>query len=283
MPDEDHDVLVGELRDRGWGVAELRLLPSTPDELYPDVDAAGAALDRWVADGVDVVIAFSTAFAQLVAERAPEVKGLFLVNDPVAAGLVDDPRRPAGSITGVTFRTPADRTLDLARRTLGPLRRLGYLFPVGDPGVAGHRASVETAAAAFDLEVVAASFDGVEGVPEAVDQLAAADVDAVLLANATGTFRAVEALGTALDAAGLPTIANTDVATFAVLVVTPDGAEVRRQLARQAARLLAGAEVASVPVEDPRKFVVILNRTKAEALGLPELEPELLRQVDVVR
>jgi ABC-type uncharacterized transport system substrate-binding protein len=68
-----------------------------------------------------------------------------------------------------------------------------------------------------------------------------------------------------------------------VLVLTPDRAEMRRQLGRQVARLLAGAEVASIPVEDPRKFVVIIDRTRASVLGLPELDQELLRQADVVK
>ncbi len=283
VPDDDHAVIVEELRDRGWGPTQLEVLPADPLELHPDPEGAAATLDAWVRDGIDLVIAFSTPLAQLAAERAASVPGLFLVNDPVAAGLVTDPRHPDGSMTGVTFRTPADRTLDLADRALGGLSRVGYLFPDGDAGVPGHRRGVLAAAEELGIEVEEASFTDADGVEDAVGQLADAGVQAVLLASSNGTFRVLDAIAAALDAHDLPAIANTDFAEFAVVIVTPDGAEVRRQLARQAVRLLAGADVSAVPVEDPRKFVVILNRTQAAELGLPPFDPDLLRQADVVR
>lgn len=284
VADEDHGVFVSELRAQGWNVGpDLVILPSDPEQLLADSDAAAATLDEWLDAGVDVVVAFSTPFARLAVERAPKVPVLFLLNDPVAAGLVGDPERPDQGATGVTFRTPADRTLDLTLRLLGENASLGYLAPTDDPAVEGHRTAVLAAAEAHGIEMVEATFDGDEAVSDAVDELRRAEVGAVILASSTATVRAIDALRDALAGAELPVVANTDFIDFAVLIVTPDGAEVRRQLARQAARLLAGADPASVPVEDPRKFVVIVNRTLALELGLPEPDPELLRQADVVR
>lgn len=284
VSDENHGDFVDELRRQGLRVGiDVVLLPSDPEELYGDAAAAEAAVHRWLRGDLDLVVAFSTPFAQLVAGLEVDVPGLFVVNDPLAAGLVDDRRRPEGRMTGVTFRTPADRTLSLASEALGGLSRVGYLFPSGDPAVPGHRAAFLAAAEQLDIELVEASFAEPADVAAAAAVLAAADVEAVVIANSNATFRAQEALRAALDEHRLPAIGTTDILDFAVLVLTPDGAELRRQLARQAARILQGADVANVPVEDPRKFLLILNRTKARELGLGDIPDGLLRQADVVR
>lgn len=284
VPDADHAVFVEELRAQGWRVGEdVRVLPADGTEVHADIDEAREELRRWGQDGLDLVIAYSTPHAQLVAEEAPGVPGLFNLNDPVAAGLVEDLRHPDGQLTGVTFDSPADRTLHLTRQVIDGLERIGYAAPSDDPAVPGHRRAVLEAADALGIEVVEATFDGPDDVPRAIDELVQAEVGAVYLASSNATIQALDPLERALDRHALPAVANTDFATFAVVVLTPDRAEVRRQLARQTARLLSGAEVASVPVEDPRKFVLILNRTVLDDLGLPDLDRALLRQADLVR
>jgi putative tryptophan/tyrosine transport system substrate-binding protein len=284
VPDEDHGEFVEELHRQGWTAGrDVRILPEDPEDLYRDADEAREVLTGWLDDGIDLVVAFSTPFAELTTEIAPGAPVLFMLNDPVAAGLVDDPNQPDGTLTGVSFRVPADRTIDLAAQLLGGMDRLGYLRPADDPAVPGHRSAVVEAVNELGIALEEATFTGPDDVGDAVDRLVAAGVDAVLPANANTTLRSLDAMEEALDRHRLPAIANTDHARFATLVLTPDGTELRRQLARQAARLLSGADVSSVPVEDPRRFVAIVNRSKAEELGLPPLDATVLRQVDVVR
>jgi putative tryptophan/tyrosine transport system substrate-binding protein len=184
----------------------------------------------------------------------------------------------------VSFATPADRTLALATRLFPELARVGYLEPAGDPAVPGHREAILTAAQAADIEVVVAAFgDGGDEVRSAVDALVDAEVDAVVLASANATVAAYEDLRAAVGDAELPIVSNNSRADFAVLTLEPDGAEIRRQVARQVARLLAGDPVAQVPVEDPRRFRVVLDRTLARSLGAAGLDDGLLRQADEVR
>lgn len=284
IPDEDQPAFVDELRAQGWSRRDVEIVPDDPDAVAADADAARRQLREWLRADVDLIVASSTPYAVLAAEVAPDVPTLFLVNDPVAAGLVQDLSRPDGNMTGVTFRSPADRTIDLASQVLGGgLDRVGYLAPVGDPAVAGHRARVRAAAQDLGVDLLEVDFDGPGAVAAAVDELRAADVDVVYLASANATVQAMDVLEAELEAAGLPVVANADYLDFALLILAPDGEEVRRQLARQAARLLAGADVSSVPVEDPRRFVTIVNREAAAALGLPPIDPAVLRKMDVVR
>lgn len=285
IPDDHQPAFVDELRAQGWsGGRDVEVVPRGPDEVASDPDQARRLLREWARADVDLIVASSTPYAALAAELVPDVPTLFLVVDPVAAGLVRDPARPDSNMTGLTFWTPADRTLDLASQVLGGgLDRVGYLAPVGDPAVEGHLAGVLAASEELGIDLVEVVFDGPEAVPAAVDELSAAGVDLVYLPSANATVQALDVLETALMAARLPVVANADYVDFALLVLAPDGEEVRRQLARQAARLLAGADVSSVPVENPRRFVTTVDRGVADTLGLPPIDPAVLRKMDVVR
>lgn len=285
IPDEEQPAFVDELRAQGWSNGrDVEIVPDDPQEVAADPEAATRQLREWLRADVDLIVASSTPHAALAAELAPDVPILFLVIDPVAAGLVRDPAHPDGNMTGLTFRTPADRTLDLAAQVLGrDLARVGYLVAASDPAVAGHLAGVRTATDELGLELVEVEFEGPDAVPAAVDELRSAAVDLVYLPSANATVQALDALEAELMAARLPVVANADYVDFALLVLAPDAEEVRRQLARQAARLLAGADVSSIPVEDPRRFVTTVDRGVAEALGLAPIDPAVLRKMDVVR
>lgn len=282
VPSEHHQIFLDELQALGWTAGQnLRILPADPGELHETPDQALDALRSWRRDGLDLAIAYSTPYAQLVAAE-PDLRGLFVVNDPVAGGLVTNLDAPEGQLTGLTWSTPADLTLDVASSALGGLGRIGYLHPTGDPAVPGHRDGVLDAARALGIDVVDASFDGPADIPAAVQSLARAEVDAVYLASANATFTALEPLERELGRHALPVIANVPFVEFAVVTLSPDRAELARQLARQVARLLDGTAIEAVPTELPRRFEIAINRTQAQSLGLT-IESRILRQADVVR
>jgi putative ABC transport system substrate-binding protein len=268
-----------ELRAAGWVEGEnLTVLARDPDQTHPD--GAAEAVRGWVDEGVDLIVALSTSGARVADEEAPDVPVLFVVNDPTAAGLVDDERAPEGHLTGVTYRVPADRTLDVAMRTLGSVGVVGLLWPEDDPAAGPVRAHVRTAGRSLDVEVVEAGFTGPEEVAGAVDRLAAAGADAILLANAPATLRAGDAIGEAAARVRIPVVANT-VAPEALVVLTPDSEQLYRQLGRQAVRILSGSEVSEVPVEDPGGYRVVLSRAAANRLGI-DLPDDVLRIADEV-
>lgn len=274
--------VVEELRIAGYRTGQnLTILAGDADETYPDPDDAAAAAARWEADGVDIVLAFSSTGAQVAAEAAPNTDILFLSNDPTATGLVDDEQAPTGRLTGVTFRVPADRTLELASRAVPGMTRIGMAYPPDDPAARTNLDTVKAAAEEVGLTLVTAEFDAPEAVGAAVEQLVGQDVDALLLSTSPVATRAIAETAAAAAAAGLPVIANTTLAESAVVSLSPDTEELGRQLGRQAARLLAGARPSAIPVEDPNHFVVTVNVRAAAALGIT-VPPDLLREADTV-
>ncbi|MEA2452777.1 MAG: putative tryptophan/tyrosine transport system substrate-binding protein [Actinomycetota bacterium] len=279
---EGQDILLGELRDAGFTAgANLEVLGEDPELAYPDPVEAQKVVEGWVDDGVDLIFALSSSGAMVAAEAAPDIPVLFISNDPSATGLVTNEVQPEGNLTGVTFRVPADRTLSIARRALSRLEKVGLVYPSEDPAAQPHAAAVEAAARSLGLKLVTANFTDETDAAQAVDDLVAEGVDAIFISNSPTAIRALEPIQAAADKAGVPTIANTAVATGAIVVLSPDSAELNRQLGLQAARLLSGSAVADVPVEDPREFQLILNAAGARKLSI-QIPKAVLREAELV-
>ena len=275
--------MVDEFRRAGLTPGRnLELLGADPSEAYADPDVAADTLDRWRDEGLDVLVALSTSGASVAREVTPEVPVVFVVNDPVAVGLVSSEDSPEGQLTGVTYQVPADRTLDIARRAIPDLTRIGFLYPADDPAAPPHRDAVAGAARSLGLAMDAEPFAGPDDVDRAVGVLADAGAQAIVIANAPRSVGALEQINEAATRHALPTIANTSVAHGALVMLAPDSEELFRQVGRQAVRILRGAAPSEVPVEDPRQFDVLLDADVAARLGIV-LPEDLLREADEVR
>ena len=277
---ERHAALLGALDKAGYGGSDLHVLGG--DEVHGTEADAVAAVRGWVADGADLVVALSTTSAQAARKATSTVPIVVLSNDLAASRLVDDERHPGGNVTGTSYRVPSDRLLAIADDAFGPLAHIGCLYPTGDPGADPVRTNIERGAKALDLEITCASFADPAGVAAAVQQLAAAGATAVYLVNTPATIQALAEIEAAAVAAKLPVLATSPTA-FATLILEPDGADVYAQLGRQAGRLLDGAEVADVPVQDPGKFVLIVNTKAAAAVGITIAPAVVARADQVVR
>lgn len=272
---------VAELRRGGFVSGKrLRVLGADPAEVHADPAEAEAVVRRWARDRLDLVVALSSSGSMAAAKAAPGVNVLFLSNDPSAVGLLSDERRPEGRLTGATFRVPADRTLDLARRALPGLTRIGLLYPTSDPAASPVRDATARAAQSLGLTIVPGPFDSADAIASVIEDLRSQGVGCLLLANAPTTVRNYPAITAALATGPIPVVANT-AADFALIVLEPDTQELYRQMGRQAVRLLSGTPVSQVPVEDPARFRFVLNRRVAAQLGL-EIPPDVVRSADTV-
>lgn len=282
-PETGQAAMEEELRRAGFVPGrDVVLLAADPMEAYPDPDEAADVVRTWADQGLDLVIALSTSGARATAQALPDVPVLFIANDPLAAGLLKDEHTPEGQLTGVTYRVPADRTLDVARRSIPGLGHIGFVYPDSDPAARPHLDAVGSAADALGLRMTAEPFGSPDEVERAVDVLAGAGAQAIVAANAPTAIAVFERIKEAADGHGLPTIANTGVADGALVILAPDSEELFRQVGRQAVRLLRGAEPSEVPVEDPRHLEVILDAGVASDLGIG-FPADLVREANMVR
>jgi putative ABC transport system substrate-binding protein len=131
------------------------------------------------------------------------------------------------------------------------------------------------------MELVTAEFTDGGDAASAVDELAAAGVGALLVSTSPVATRALPETEAASRRLRLPLIASSSVAEHFLLSFAPDTEELGRQLGRQAARILQGADPSSVPVEDPTRFLLKVSATAAAELGLT-LPPDLVREANEV-
>ncbi len=275
---------LAELAAAGYRAGDnLTVLAEDPALAYPDPDDAAAVVRSWRDEGVDLVVALSSSGAMVAAAEAPDVDVLFLSNDPVSSGLVGDREQPEGRSSGVTFQVPADRTLELAARALVGVSRFGLVYPPSDPAAIANREAMTSAAAARDVELHTAEFDDGDDLDEAVAAVVAAGAQALVVSTSPAATRLLTETEAAAAARGLPLVANTSLVASAVVSLYPDSDELGRQLGRQAARLLSGAAPGSVPVEDPRRFMVRINQRVAAGLGFAIPDAVLLEANDVVQ
>jgi putative tryptophan/tyrosine transport system substrate-binding protein len=281
MEPQNVETFLAELASGGYAQGRnLRVHGADPGEVHPDPQDAEAVVRTWAEGGLDLVLALSSSGAMAAARAAPGVKVLFLSNDPMAVGLVTDERRPEANLTGATFRVPADRTVDVARRLLPGITKAGLVYPTSDPAAAPVRDATVRAGAALNLQMATAGFATADEVGAAIEKLRAEGAEVLLLANAPTTVRNYPAVVAILAGTPMPVIANTTT-DFALAILEPDTTELYRQMGRQAVRLLQGSPVSDVPVEDPARFRLTVNLKVAAALGI-EVPADVVRTADHV-
>ena len=238
---------------------------------------------------VDILVT-ETGTAALHAKKAtqsiPIVMGAS--GDAVSQGLVASLAHPGGNVTGLTALSPATsgKRLQLLTEAVPKLTHVGVLWggvssPVSD------REWAETRAAAQPLKVQLYSLEarGPAELPGAFAEAARRHIQAVLLFD-------VAALATPTAPAQLAEMAlqNRLPMMFQSPLYAQQGGlmaygvnvlELNRRAATYVDRILKGANPADLPVEQPTKFVLVINLKTAKALGLT-IPQSFLSQAEMV-
>jgi putative tryptophan/tyrosine transport system substrate-binding protein len=218
--------------------------------------------------------------AQKATQRIPIVA---LADDLVGSELVASMPHPEGNTTGVAiFAYQLDtKRLELLHEALPSARRIAVL---ADHEPIPSISALESAAQGFGIEIVPFAARSEDDVIRAIDAMKTTQVEAVnLLASPIlwGEFRAL--IRDRLDLHRLPAIWQwpEGAEEGGLIAYGPRVSVVFRQCARQVAKLLRGAKVVDVPVEQPTKFELIINLKTAKTLGVV-IPPTLLSRADEV-
>ena len=234
---------------------------------------------------VDVIVTSATA-AIVAAKQATSVIPIVFAaaGDPVGTGLVASLSRPGGNVTGLSMQQTdvAAKRLELLREFVPGLRRLAILGNVDGPAVLLDMREVQTAARPLGLEVVTSEIRRGEDIAPAFETLKGrADALYVCIDPLVHTHRS--RIHTLALAARLPTMQGSREAVEAGGLISygPSQSDLYRRAADYVDKILRGAKPGDLPVEQPRKFDLVINLTTAKALGL-EIPPTLLATADEV-
>ncbi len=149
---------------------------------------------KFVGDGADVIVAITTPTAQAMATATKDIPIVFVaVTDPVKARLVVGFAATGTNITGVSDAAPVDRQIELIRRILPGLKKIGFLY---NPGLDNAVSALEVLRARlkpFNIEVVESAAPTTNEVTIAAKRLVG-KVEAIYVPNDTTVVSALEAI-----------------------------------------------------------------------------------------
>jgi len=229
-----------------------------------------------------------------VADRAAKAASrgipivMAVIANPVEAGFVASLARPGGNITGLSdFHTALiGKRLELLKEAVPSASRVGFLWHSGTPH--GPLQWKNLQAAAPGLGVMMLSFD-IRG-PGGVDRALAAirkERPGGLLVQGSGSLigpHSQRIVAFAIENR-LPTSFTTKkrVAMGGLMSYGANHHEMYRRAAAFVDKILKGSKPADLPIEQPRKFDLVINLKTAKALGIT-IPPEVLfRATRVIR
>jgi putative tryptophan/tyrosine transport system substrate-binding protein len=234
---------------------------------------------------VDVIAAQSDASALAAKSATSVIPIIFVVGDPVAAGLVASLARPGSNLTGVSILTVEliAKRLELLSELVPQAGRIALLVNANNANADRVVQDMQQAARTkgMRLNILKAGTESeIETAFESFVELHAGS----LVIGADPFFYSRRDQFVALAARhAVPAIyPMREFATAGGLIsYGPSLTPAYRQLGSYAGKILKGAKPADLPVEQPTRFELVVNLNTAKALGLT-VPPSILARADEV-
>jgi putative ABC transport system substrate-binding protein len=206
-------------------------------------------------------------------------------SDPIGTGFVVSLARPGGNITGLSTLAPeiSGKQLELLKEIVPRLSRVAVLGSSTQPGNAQALGEVELAAGTFGVRL------------QYLDVLSSKDIETAFRAASKGRAEAVLVLGGPVLNSHRTQIADLAaknrfpaiydrreyVEAGGLMSYATSITDLDHRAATYVDKILKGAKPADLPVEQPRKFELIINLKAAKQIGLT-IPPNVLVRADRV-
>lgn len=224
------------------------------------------------AANVDVVV--TQSYPAAVAAKASGVATVIAAGagDPVATGLVESLSKPGGNVTGISddASTLSTKRLSLLKELLPQLRRVAMLWNKDDLGMSLRYAASAKAAQEMGITVQPLGVREPDDFNEAFEAMNREMPDAILMVSDSLTILNRKRVVDFAAERRLPAIYEVD---FIVRDggLMSYGSDLRESFQRAAAlvdRIFKGAKPADLPVEQPTRYLFVLNLKTARAMNL---------------
>ena len=283
QPDRELDTFLRALAERGyvqgrnfvlvtqWGDGDVAQLPKLATTL--------------VNQGVDIIVTEGTVAVRAAAAASSTIPIVIAsAADPFIGGLVKNLSRPGGNITGFASmeRDISSKVFEILKEMVAGLSRIAVLAApaIRDLFAPGQ----DQAARALGIEYSFIDMPQPGTVGAAMDQALAGGAQGAVVRGSP--FFSSEQRRLIIDSAAqhrLPTIyeRRTDAEQGGLVSYAPDVEDQFRATADYVVRILAGANPADLPIQQPTKFEMAINLKTAKVLGL-QVPPTLQASADLI-
>jgi len=250
------------------------------------VDRLPALARELVALGADIIVVGAEPAAR-AARQASSTLPIIIVSfdhDPVASGLIDSFSRPSGNVTGVFSRTSEliGKRLELLREALPNVSRVAVFW---DSASVRQLEALEPSARALGLNLQRIELGGSYDFAAAFNAARKRKAQAVVLLFSPMFVQERARVASLALESGMPTMyqEETPVKAGGLMSYGPSVSEMFGRSAYYIDRLLKGAKVSDLPVEQASKFRLVVNLKTAKVLRLTIPQSILLRADEVIR
>lgn len=242
---------------------------------------------KFVGESPDVIFSISTPSTETVAAATKTIPIIFApVTDPIASKVIKSFEKPGGNVTGVSDFAPIAQQLDLMKKIIPNLKRLGFVYNPGLDSSLSYLRTIKVEAQKRGWTVVEAAAPNANDVIGAMRNLVG-KTDAVYIPNDTTVVTALEAIVKVAQQAHLPVFTGETrgVQRGAVASLSYNYTDVGLVAAELVERVFKGekpADIGAIRMADVAKHLqLVINKTSAEKMGVT-ISADLLKQADKV-
>jgi putative tryptophan/tyrosine transport system substrate-binding protein len=208
-------------------------------------------------------------------------------NDPIKAGHVKSLARPGGNVTGITnlTRELGNKRLELLKEAVPKLARVALLYEPVVGGVRDVKEVLPVAARVLGLTIQPLEVRGADGFEKVFAALNKERPDGLYVLQSTLMNTNGKRIADFALKSRLPSMyyIKEFVDAGGLMSYGADLADSYRRVAYFVDRILKGAKPDDLPVEQPKKFELVINLKTAKQIGLTIPQSMLYRANKVIR
>jgi len=281
LPDAELEAFLQGLRELGY--IEGKNIIIEPRFAEGRVDRFRDLVAELIQLKVDIIVT-PGALQIRAAKEATSTIPIVMVNvgNPVGSGLVASLARPGGNVTGLTTIT-ADlrgKRLELLKEAVPKLFRVAVLW---NPDAPGGREETEIAAPLLGLKLQLLEVRGPEDLDGAFRAAARERSQALVVLRNPVALNERKRIADLAIKSRLPAMYDERefVESGGLMSYGTNIADLNRRAAFYVDKILKGTKPADLPVEQPKKFELVINLQTAKQIGLT-IPPNVLARADRV-
>ena len=277
--------IVGGLRDLQYVEGRNTVFEVRRARHVEQFPALAAELVRFHPDVIVAVSGTAALALRTITKTIPIV--MATSGDAVSQGLVASLARPGGNVTGFTVISPdlVAKRLQILKEAVPRAGRIGVLGCPREGEAVNTRqwAEVQLAAKAMQLQLVPIFIRRIEELTASFARAAKQGIDAVVVFDCQVFNNTPQPVAALLNDARVPAIyaGARFVEAGGLLSYGANSTELYRRSATFVDKILKGAKPADLPVEQPTRFELTINRKTAQNLGV-QIPPALQVRTDLM-
>jgi putative ABC transport system substrate-binding protein len=272
------------LQELGWSEGRNLRIEYRWGEANRNANRKNAA--EIVALAPDVIFAHGSSIMTPLLQLTQDIPIVFVsVSDPIAGGFVESLAKPGGNATGFTSidYSMAGKWLELLKQFTPELVRVAVIRDPRQVSGAGQLGAVQAVAPLLRVEVIPLGVQEAAQIEQGISAFAREPHGGLIVTTSPLAQVQRPLIVTLAAQHRLPAVYPYRLFTASGGLVSygPDIVDEYRRAAGYVDRILKGEKAASLPVQQPVKYELVINLTTAKALGI-DLPTSVLARADEV-